>query len=199
MSWAQTGELSALWSVAPQLTEVKVRGLVEDLGSIAAPNLLRFTRETSGLKRSELSSILAATWPKLEHLELWFGDANYGAEPSAEDAAPLLEGKGLPALSSLGICNFEFIDALVERLVHSPLLPRLKRLDLSKGCLTAEGAEVLIRHRARFAHLEAIDLSQNLVSEAAQAELRAALPKVTLDGQRLDELEEDMRFVAVGE
>jgi len=37
------------------------------------------------------------------------------------------------------------------------------------------------------------------VSEAAQAELRAALPKVALDGQRLDELEEDMRFVAVGE
>ena len=199
MSWAQTGELSALWTAAPQLTEVKVRGLVEDLGRIAAPNLVRFTRETSGLKRSELSSILEARWPKLEHLELWFGEANYGAEPTAEDAAPLLEGKGLPALTSLGLCNFEFIDALVDRLVSSPLLPRLKRLDLSKGCLTAEGAGMLVRHRDRFAHLEAIDLTQNLVSEAAQAELQAALPRVQLDGQRLDELEEDMRFVAVGE
>lgn len=199
MSWAQTGELSALWTVAPQLTELKIRGLVEDLGRIAAPNLVRFTRETSGLKRSELASILEAHWPKLEHLEVWFGDENYGAEPTAEEVAPLLEGKGLPGLTSLGLCNFAFADALVERLVSSPLLPRLKRLDLSKGCLTAEGAQVLARHRDRFAHLEALDLSQNLLSEEAQAELQAALPRVQLDRQRLDELEEDMRFVAVGE
>lgn len=202
MSWALVGDVSALWTAAPRLRDVKLRGVVEDLGQIFAPNLVRFTRETGSLKRSELSSIVEARWPKLEHLELWFGETNYGAEPTADDAAPLLELDGVPALTSLGICNFEFTDALVERIVASPLLPRLKRLDLSRGCLTDEGAMVLLQCRDRLAHLSELDLSQNLLSEGLEADLKKLCAGVKLDGQRLADMEEigpGSRYVAVGE
>ena len=198
MSWAELGDLSTLWRAVPKLKRLKLRGLVRDFGVIELPALTHFTWETSGHARQNLASLLDARLPKLEHLELWFGDPNYGAECSVDDVRPLLH-RDLPLVTSLGLKNFEFTDGLVEPLLGSPLLPRLRRLDLSLGCLTDEGADELLRGRARLSHLEVLDLSRNVLSDAHFAELKTLCREVRLEGQRRDEMDDDMRYVAVGE
>lgn len=199
MSWALLGDVSALWGLMPQLEDVKLRGLVSNLGRIDAPELKRFTRETSGFTRAELEKVMAARMPKLEHLELWFGDPNYGANCTSQDIAPLLEVDRFPALTSLGLCDLEHVDALIEPLSRAPFLPRLKRVDLSKGIMTDDGAVTLLRLRDRFAHLEELDLSENVLSGAHLAELQTVCASVKVERQRLDEMDEDFRYVAVGE
>jgi hypothetical protein len=74
-------------------------------------------------------------------------------------------------------------------------LTDLTRLDLSYGTLTDEGAQLLIDNVERFAHLERIDLEQNVISE----EMRERLWKVLPRQQRLNlsDQKED-RYVTVG-
>jgi len=199
MSWAQVGDLSATWKAFPNLTSFKARGLVEKLGDIDAPLLTHFVRETSGLGKDELGAIARARWPKLTHLEVWFGDENYGADCAVDDVRPLLASTPPVGLTSLGLKNFEFADGLISPLVESAWLKQVKHLDLSMGVLSDEGADELLRSRSRLAHLESLDLSRNLLSERHLAELKAVCRQVVVEGQRLGEMDEDMRYVAVGE
>jgi hypothetical protein len=199
MSWARLEDLSRVWKTFPALQRFKARGLVESLGEIDAPVLTHFARETSGLTKAELRSITTARWPKLTHLEVWFGDTNYGAECDVRDVEPLLQ-RSMPALVSLGLCNFEFCDLLLERLLASPLLRQLKRLDLSKGALGAEGVSLLVKNRAAFEHLEVLDLSECQLSPTEVAQLEGLCAVVNLDDQR-EPWDDDgsARYVAVGE
>lgn len=199
MSWARAGDLSSTWKLMPTLTSFKAQGLVGDLGDIVAPNLTRFVRETSGLTKQELASITHARWPDLTHLELWFGAEQYGAECSIDDLRPLLAKAPPPHLTSLGLRNCEFADELMGVLLGSPWLRQVKRLDLSLGTLTDEGAAELLSSRVRVAHLEALDLSRNLLGEQHLAELASVCGAVSLEGQRREDMEEDLRYVAVGE
>lgn len=199
MSWAHVGNLSAAWKHFPALTTFKARGVVEALGDIDAPHLTHFVRETGSLTKGELESITRARWPKLTHLEVWFGDANYGADCTVEDVRPLLASTPPPALISLGLKNFEFVDGLISPLLESAWLKQVKHLDLSMGVLTDEGADELLRSRSRLAHLESLDLSRNLLSERHLPELKAICRQVVVEGQRLGEMDEDMRYVAVSE
>lgn len=199
MSWAQVGDLSATWKAFPNLTSFKARGMVEKLGAIDAPRLTRFVCETSSLGKEALSSVVRARWPRLTHLELWFGDENCGANCTVDDVRPLLASPPPAGLISLGLKNFEFTDGLISPLLESAWLRQVKHLDLSMGVLTDEGADELLRSRSRLAHLESLDLSRNLLSERHLAELKAVCRQVLVEGQRLGEMDEDMRYVAVGE
>ncbi|MFO0598804.1 MAG: hypothetical protein U0228_26090 [Myxococcaceae bacterium] len=199
MSWAQNGEIAVIWKLVPNLARLKLRGGVAGLGDIDAPHLTHFTFETSGLTRAELDSVARARWPKLEHLELWFGDANYGAEYGPEDVTKFLATRPPPGLTSFGLCNFEFSDLVLDALLTSPWTSQVKRLDLSKGCLSDEGVRTLLLHRDRLAHLDSLDLSQNLLSDTHLEALRGLCREVKLDDQRLDEMDEDLRYVAVTE
>jgi hypothetical protein len=198
MSWAQLGDVGPLWALVPRLEQLTLRGLVSNLGTIDAPALTRFVRETSGLTRAELAQLSRATWPRLEHFELWFGDANYGADANAEHVLPVLRALP-PTVTHLGLRNCEFTDELIEVLVESGVLPRLQGLDLSLGCLTDEGAAHLLDQRARFEHLTRLDLGQNLLSAQHAPALAALGPAVGVEGQRFDELRPGRRYVAVGE
>jgi hypothetical protein len=125
MSWSHVGNLSAAWKHVPALATFKARGVVEALGDIDAPNLTHFVRETGSLTKGELESITRARWPKLTHLEVWFGDENYGADCTVEDVRPLLASTPPPGLISLGLKNFEFADGLISPLLDSAWLTSL--------------------------------------------------------------------------
>lgn len=183
MSWAQLGNLSTLWRHLPRVEELTLRGLVSDLGGIDAPALTRFSRETSGLTTLELSQIVAARWPRLEHLEVWFGATEYGATCTLADVEPLLERLTL-SVRSLGLKNCEFADELAGAVVRSPALPQLERLDLSLGCVTEAGARTLLQHSERLVHLVSLDLSSNLLPPEQVERLRALCPRVELADQR---------------
>jgi hypothetical protein len=171
------------------------------LGEVNLPRLRKFVRESGGLSGGELEEIITAKWPALQSLEVWFGRQNYGAEGTVEHVERLLAT--LPAgVTHLGLANCEFAQELLPLLVASPVLKRLRTLDLSKGVLRDAEVDLLLRQRAAFAHLEKLDLDENQLNERV-GELKAALPQVRCLNQRTDDLDEEndarARYAAVGE
>jgi uncharacterized protein (TIGR02996 family) len=205
LSWVAFGDFSAAWRMLPRLETLVIKsGAGGTLGEIDLPELRRFERISGGLSGRELASIASARWPKLEHLELWTGSADYGANTTVADLLPILAGEGLPTLRHLGIVNSELVDALIEPLARSPLLTRLLSLDLSKGILARAGAARLVEQAAAFRHLSVIELGENHLTPRDLARIRAVLPQAAGATQReryeQDEDDEDFgRYVAVGE
>lgn len=197
ISWTPFGDFSAAWTRLPALEELHIRsGQGGNLGALNLPSLKKFVRESGGLAREELDAIVAADWPKLQHLEIWTGREEYGAQGTVGSLARILDGQAAGSLTHLGIVNCEFTPDLIGPLAVSKVLPRLKSLDLSKGVLMDAEALELIRHRAAFAHLQRLDLSENLFNEAGP-QLQQALPNAILTDQRYEE--DDYRYTAVGE
>src|SRR5262245_8371063 len=113
ISRAPIGDLSGLGEIYPLLEDVilKARGDVE-LGALSLPRARRFALRTSTMTRATLGAILAAPWPELVDLELWFGDPtwHYGAECGLDDIRPLLAEGGFPKLRALRLMNAMFTD-----------------------------------------------------------------------------------------
>jgi hypothetical protein len=196
LSWVRFGDFSTAWSHLPALEHLQIRsGAGGQLGKIVLPNLRTFIRESGGLSREEIEAIITATWPKLEHLEIWFGAELWGAEGDVDTLAPILDGIGLPALRHLGIVNCEFIESLLPVLATSKLLPQLKSLDLSKGVMSESATRTLVENAAAFRHVR-IDVSDNHLTEAQLERLR--ILDIVSTEQRALTLAEDP-YVSVGE
>jgi uncharacterized protein (TIGR02996 family) len=201
ISWTNVGDIEPLYKVLPRLRSLKLRGGSEELGKIHLPELREFTVESGGLPLEAVRSIASAHWPRLERLEVWFGMENYGAGGGVEDIQPILDGKGLPNLKYLGLKNFEFGSELCEALPQAKILAQLETLDLSKGTITDEDAEVLAANAAAFKHLKRLDLTENLLTDEGARRLAKLCPDVARGNQRADDYDddEDSRYPAVGE
>jgi uncharacterized protein (TIGR02996 family) len=202
ISWTPYGDFSFAWPLLPALEHLHVRsGAGGTLGTIALPRLKTFIRESGGLARAEIEAIARATWPALEHLEIWFGSPDYGAEGTVADLHAILAGTGLPKLRHLGIVNCEFVPDAIPLLARSRVLPQLTSLDLSKGTMGERAADALVEHAAAFRHLAAIDVRDNFFSPEDLERIRDAVPNLIGYDQRWhEEYEEDgARYVAVGE
>ncbi len=197
MSWALIGDASSIWEACPALRELTLQGAEIELGKIRAPELSRVSLRTGGLPNEALLSIIEADLPKLEELEVWFGDDGYGAESSVDDVVPLLTRTDLPNLKCLRLMNSEFTDKLVEALIGSPLLAQIETLDLSLGTMTSVGAQRVLDNLESFAHLAEINVHDNGIGETALRELQLALPSVI--GEQDGEYTEHDRYVSVGE
>ena len=128
---------------------------------------------------------------------MWTGSIDYGAAATPHDLQPLLDATAWPKLRHLGIINCEVVNDLLGALSKSKVLPQLRVLDLSKGVLRDEDIDLLLLMRGKLAHLERLDLSQNLLEERTH-ELKTALPNTNVADQRAEE-EILGRYVAVGE
>jgi uncharacterized protein (TIGR02996 family) len=203
ISWSKLGKVSLLYPAVPQLRSLRLRGGDLNLGKVDLPELREFIVESGGLQRSTVKSIAAASWPKLERLEVWFGSEDYGAGGDEDDIQPILDGKGLPQLKHLGLCNAGFSQGLARVLPKSKVLRQLESLDLSKGTLMDEDAEVLAANAAAFKHLKHLDLSENLLTSKGAKLVAKLCPDVARGNQRdTDDFVEDedgRRYVAVGE
>lgn len=207
-SWRSVGDLRKLWAVAPRLRELRLMGSSGDsdlstrLGNIVAPHLEKLVHVSSGLDKSVPVDIGKASLPELRHLELYFGKDDYGNNGSVKHLAGILEGKGLPRLEYLGLVNSEWEADLLKAVAKSPILKRLKTLDLSKGVLFREGAALLLEHAAAFRHLELLDLSENYFEKEQAKAIQKAIPCAKVDDQReVDDWdgEEAYRYCAIGE
>jgi hypothetical protein len=207
ISWTAFGDFSFAWSFLPALESLKIKaGAGGDLGEIALPSLKSFVFESGGLGTEELASIVNARWPQLEHLEVWFGDPNYGASGTLGTVEDMT--KNVPKLRHLGVVNCAFVDDVIPWLAGSPLLARLSSLDLSKGVMAGRACDALVQNAQAFRHLASLDLSENLLSERQVTAIRAVLDNVIVDDQRDrdddddgddDDADDDDRYVAVGE
>lgn len=200
ISWIEQTDYSAIWGAFPKLEQFTARGGNNlRLGKINHQALRTLVIQAGGLSQVVVREALEANAP-LEHLELWLGDENYGANTTVADFADLLAGRLFPKLRTLGLKNSEYSDAIAEALATAPLLDRIAVLDLSMGTITDRGARALLAG-GKLGRLETLDISHHYVSEAVLAELRAATPNlVANDAQTPDEWDGQLQYyVAVGE
>ncbi len=95
LSWATLPSTERLYPLYPRLAELTLQAGHLELGRVELPALRSFEVRTGGLARASLEAILAARWPELERLVIWFGDPNYGAQSTLDDLRPLLAGTEL--------------------------------------------------------------------------------------------------------
>jgi len=198
MSWYHVGNLGKVWKAVPQLRTLIVQGGDFELGTIELPEVLRAEFRTGGLSAASAKAIAKAVWPKIEHLEVWYGDDNYGGTAKVADVMALLDRRDLSRLTSLGIKNTQFTDELCGVLAAGKLLPQLTRLDLSMGVMTDEGAALLAGRKDAFKHLAELDVSRNYLTKAGLAALKGIAKSVVSTKQRETD-DPEYRHPSVGE
>lgn len=201
ISWIQNTDMAPLLNAYPQLEHFGVRGSNGlRFGVLQHQRLRSLIVQSGGLDAALVRAIAAADLPALEHLELWLGTPDYGGNASVEDLTLILAGERFPRLRSLGLRNSEIADAVAAAVAQSPVLERVRMLDLSLGTLGDEGAEALLASAA-VGRLEKLDLHHHYCSPEVIARL-AALP-IVVDTSELQEPhtygDESHRYVAVGE
>jgi len=199
VSWSRLGNLGKLYAAFPGLERLTLHAGSMTLGKIDLPALREFHLLTGGLSRKSIKDVCGARWPRLETLELWFGNHSYGAEGTVQDLAPLLAAQGLPNLKHLGLKNAEFTDDICKALVGSKVLRQLETLDLSMGCMTAAGVEAILSAKDRFQHLRRLDVSDNALEAGADEPLVGLCPEVVTGRHTPDRVQGEYRYTAVGE
>jgi predicted DNA-binding WGR domain protein len=208
ISWIVQSDITALFDAYPELEHFRARGGQGlALGKIKHKHLQSLTLEASNLPAEVVRAVGASTLPALEHLELWLGTEEYGADTTVADLKSILSGKGFPALRYLGLRNSEIADAIAKALARAPVVARLRVLDLSLGTLSDQGARHLLAVPS-IAQLEKLDIHHHYVSPEVVAELKAQGIKVDasdrqeIDADDVDEDEDDAasyRYIAHAE
>lgn len=176
---AQLGALGRLGEATPNLEQLTLRGGSLSLEGFSLPKL-RVLRLETVLNTTLWTALLALDLPALETLVV---DGS-GYTPTAAELRPLLSGAALPALRELALRQTNQTNALVEALLQEPArLSTWQRLDLSKGSLDDEGAELLSAGREQLASLSLLDLSRNHLSSQGVERLRTIAAEVRLDEQ----------------
>jgi uncharacterized protein (TIGR02996 family) len=202
ISWIRHSDITGLFDAFPDLEHFRVRGgdgLV--LRELRHDNLKSLVFEASNLSRTVVHAVGASKLPSLEHLELWLGTDEYGADTTPDDLDGILQGKHLPSLRYLGLRNSEIIDDIPRVLAGAPVLERLRVLDLSLGTMTDRGAEALLAIPG-LSRLEKLDIHHHYVSPALIERLSALGIQVDASDVREAEdigAEELYRFVAHSE
>lgn len=189
-----TGDFGAVHAHFTRLETLTLNAGTIQLGRCTLPALRELTIQTGALTRRTLRDVLSMVAPRLERLSVWCGRAQNGADTRLADLAALLEGTVFPRLTHLGLMNCEWVGQAVQALSDSKLLPRLSSLDLSMGCLQDADVDAMQAQRARFAHLEHLNLHDNGLSKRV---VTAGLARhVTLGRQ---DPARSKRYASVGE
>jgi hypothetical protein len=202
ISWINQSDISPLFSAFPDLESLFVRGANGlSLGRPRHAQLKKLVIESGGLPGAVVREVASADLPKLEHLELWLGEENYGNDVTMTDLEPILSGRLFPKLRYLGLRDDCNADNTAKALATAPILGRLESLDLSLGTLGDEGAEALLASPLARS-LKFLDLHHHYLSDRVAALLARLGPRVDLS----DQCEPDdwgdgekHRYVAVGE
>lgn len=145
------GDLTALWPLLPRLERLGLRGEGGELGGLELPALRHLSFECWDGESLPIELLHRAPWPRLERLELW--------DPTAQlDPAALLSAFAQRPLVHLALLRRPRLHDVLAALVASPLLPRLRVVDLRAGALTEDDVRLLEARREPLRHLR-LDLS----------------------------------------
>lgn len=202
ISWIAQTDMAPLFASYPNLTHFCVRGgMGLSLGVINHENLKQLVVQTGGLSAHVVNQIAMSRMPRLEHLELWLGDSNYGADCQASDLEPLFFAELFPRLTYLGLKNSEITDDIAEVLSSTEMELQLDELDLSMGTLSDRGAEALLECDW-LGKLRMLDISHHYMS----TEVMNRFTSLGIEVLRMEEQltpdqynGESYRYVAVGE
>ncbi len=184
---SKVGDCSALWAAVPRLLHVDIHGNEHHLGTIELPHALAFTLDSGALTLADAEAIARARWPTIQTLSVACGKADRGV---LRWLRMLVTRDDLPALGVLAIHECPATDDLIGILAASPLLRRLRSLDLASGTLSDAGVQTLLAHKAAFEHLSSIDLRWNQISPDAVKSL-AVLPAADASRQHFRRPVED--------
>jgi predicted DNA-binding WGR domain protein len=167
ISWIVQSDVTALFDAYPELEHFRARGGQGlGLGPLKHQHLKSLAFEASNLPAEVVRAVGRSDLPALEHLELWLGTEQYGADTTVADLKGIFAGKGLPALRYLGLRNSEITDAIARAFAKAPIVTRLRVLDFSLGTLSDKGAEALLAVPG-LANLEELDIHHHFVSPAS--------------------------------
>ena len=198
ISWVSVGNVNQIFELFPNLKDLHLTGSAIELGSVNHSKLKRLKLESGGLSANAINSVMKATLPELEDLEIWFGDEGYGAEGNNTMLSPLYNDKLFPKLKTLGLKNCEFPNDIINSLYSSDLIKQIHSLDMSLGTMTDDGAQVFINQQESFNHLDEIKLNENFISdEICQSLKEIYVDKINTTDQ--DIMEDDYLYVSVGE
>jgi hypothetical protein len=106
ISWIKQDDITPLLEAFPALETLWVRGADGlALRPLRHEGLRELVLQSGGLPAEIVRAVGASDFPNLQRLELWLGVDNYGGDARADDLAPILAGRALPALTSLGFRN----------------------------------------------------------------------------------------------
>ncbi len=201
ISWHHTGNLGKMWKAVPHLRILEIETGDFEVGAMDAPNLERAIFITGGLSTICGRNIATAKMPKIKHLEVYYGDDEYGGDCTVKEVKPLLDRSDLTNLEYLGIKNSKFANDIAKAIGGAKVLKTLKTLDLSKGTMTDEGAAALVAAKDSLKHLECLDLSHNYLTKAGTKSVQGLAKKVvTGEMQEADEDGDDASYyVAIAE
>ncbi len=184
ISWHHTGSLKSLWKGVPNLEVLEIETGSFDVGKMVAPKLERAIFITGGLSKTCGRGIAKANMPNIKHLEIYYGDPDYGGDCSVKEVQPLLVREDLESLEYLGLKNAMFANDIAKLLAGAPILDNLKTLDLSLGAMTDVGAQALAAAKDSFAHLECLNLSQNFLTKDGIKAVKGLCTNVVTTGQQ---------------
>ncbi len=202
ISWINQSDMSPLLAAYPNLEVLQVRGgngLA--FSSLHHDQIKTLIIQTGGLSRDAIAQICAGSLPALEHLELWLGSEMYGGDSKFDDLEPILSGNLFPKLTYLGLCDSEYSDDIAQAIAQSPIIDRIKVLDLKLGTLGDEGAEALLNCPA-VNHLDTLNVAKNFLSDEMVERLKQLNVEAIADDQKDEEDEEDYgyrRYCSVSE
>ena len=199
ISWLHQCDYAPLLRALPGLEVFVVRG-GDGLRfhGLQHDNLRALTVQTGGMSAAAVGDVVNARLPALRELSLWLGSSDYGGDSSIADLAPLLSGDRFPQLEHLGLQNSEYSDAIAAAIATSPLLGRLKGLDLSMGTLSDDGARALLAspHVRSLRHL---NLRHHYLSPGMMKRVRDLGIEVNIGDRREPDDGEEDRYVEVAE
>jgi uncharacterized protein (TIGR02996 family) len=163
--WSDTTTPAARLAELPALEVLHIRGRIHALN---VPTLRKLVIVAGGTGTTEIEAFQRSTFPHLEHLDLALGPTVFGAD----ELRPLLAGERVPKLRHLGLREVRF--ALVRALAGSPLLRRLRTLDLTSTTMASSALQMLHKHAAAFRHLDRIEVHESLPIE----DLAGVLPNL---------------------
>lgn len=186
ISWHHVGSLAGLWPSVPHLKTLEIEtGELEvgEPGQLNAPALERAVFVTGGMSPSCARGIATAQIPNIQHLEIYYGDPNYGGNATVDDVTPLLDRSDLTKLRYLGLKNSMFANEIARLVGNAKVIKGLETLDLSLGAMTDEGAKFLAESAAGLAHLKTLNLTRNFLTSAGIELVKNLCPTVLTDGQ----------------
>jgi len=172
-AWS-TGDISGLFTLA-RLTELSVTGDRVFVGrAISHPSLLRLAITSRRDDPATERALVAFDAPALTTFSFHCLD---GIDPPPAEAFART-----PSLRSLALRNTISTSLWIDRILASPCAKSLATLDLRDGDLDDDGARFLASRRALLPALQALDLSQNHLTETTTALLATLAPSVRSAG-----------------
>lgn len=169
-------------------------------GKFNLPQLKSLRIETGGLSSEAFGDIVnsKSSLKSLESMSIWLGTEDYEGTVEPAQIKALIDGDDMPALSYLGLMNYDQEDEVVAVLKDHPILGRISLLDVSMGVLTDAGGQHMLDNDGLL-KLEHINCRHHFMGNDMMAKLKEKFKEQLINLGDQQEDEDDWKYVEVGE